>query len=350
MHVKFLCRQEPFVTENHPLAVSVLLPVFFRDLGSEDLRLLRRALDSIRQQEFRDDYEVLVLDDGSAVEIEGVLRKLGDTDLEKMRFIRNRRNQGLVYTLNRGLAEARFPLIARLDADDCWLPTKIKKQLDLMEADRDLTITATGMTLVTPEGKALETHVRPGDWTGILRFFVDVGCPFPHGSVLARRDIYRMLGGYCHNPARSHCEDYALWGIWLRFFKPAMIEEALYDYTVSSFSVSFVHREQQRRASGAVNRQFRNLDLVTRLPAALTELASVLGCSVLDAGILAYKMWRFRAPVYLRSACLEPLRIIMPDRHLVPSSHRGAAMDPSYLLGAGRVMKAEECHVVIQAT
>lgn len=337
------------MNENRPLAVSVLLPVFFRDIGSEDIRLLRRALDSIRQQEFRDDYEVLVLDDGSAMEIEGVLRKLGDVDLNRLRFIRNRRNQGLVYTLNRGISEAQFPLIARLDADDRWLPTKIKKQLDLMAADHDLTITATGMTLVTPEGDPLESHVRPGDWTGILRFFVDVGCPFPHGSVLARRDIYTMLGGYSHNPASSHCEDYALWGIWLRFFKPAMVEEALYDYTVSSSSVSSVHGEQQRRASGVVNRRFRNLDLVARLPDALAELASVIGCSVLDAGMLAYKMWRFRVPVCLPSACLEPLRIIMPDRHLAPSFGRWAAMDPSHLLRVGRVTEADECHVIIQA-
>ncbi|MGF9759598.1 glycosyltransferase [Microvirga sp. 0TCS3.31] len=337
------------MTDNHPLAVSVLLPVFFRDLGSEDLRLLRRALDSIRQQEFRDDYEVLVLDDGSAVEIEGVLRKLGNIDLEKMRFIRNRRNQGLVYTLNRGLAEARFPLIARLDADDCWLPTKIKKQLDLMEADRDLTITATGMTLVTPEGKALETHVRPGDWTGILRFFVDVGCPFPHGSVLARRDIYTILGGYSHNPASSHCEDYALWGIWLRFFKPAMVEEALYDYTVSSSSVSFVHGEQQRRASGVVNSRFRNLDLIARLPSALGELASILGCSVLDAGMLAYKMWRFRVPVYLPSACLDPLKAIMPDRNLSATSQKGTVLDLTRLIGARQAVEIKESLIAVQA-
>jgi glycosyltransferase involved in cell wall biosynthesis len=337
------------VNEDRQLAVSVLLPVFFRDIGSEDIRLLRRALDSIRQQEFRDDYEVLVLDDGSAMEIEGVLRKLGDVDLDRLRFIRNRRNQGLVYTLNRGISEARFPLIARLDADDRWLPTKIKKQLDLMAADRDLAITATGMTLVTPEGDPLESHVRPGDWTGILRFFVDVGCPFPHGSVLARRDIYTMLGGYSHNPASSHCEDYALWGIWLRFFKPAMVEEALYDYTVSSSSVSSVHGEQQRRASGVVNRQFRNLDLVARLPDALAELASVMGCSVLDAGMLAYKMWRFRVPVLLPVACIEPLRIILPDRHLMPSSQKGLPLDPSRLMGAWRATEADERFIAVQA-
>jgi glycosyltransferase involved in cell wall biosynthesis len=337
------------VIENNSLGVSVLLPVFFREVGTEDIRLLRRALESIRQQEFPQDYEILLLDDGSATPVEGLAPHLGYENLENVRFVRNQTNQGLVYTLNRGLTEARHPLIARLDADDRWLPTKIKKQLDLLAVDRDLTITATGMTLVTPEGQALEAHVRPGDWTGILGFFVEVGCPFPHGSVIARRDIYTMLGGYPHNPISSHCEDYTLWGTWLRFFKPAMIEEALYDYTVSSSSVSAKHGEQQRRASGLVNLRFRNLNLVERLPNALMELASVVGCSVLEAGVLAYKMWRFHVPVRLPSTALGPLHIIMPDRSLITSDQDKAALDPSALWRGGQSAGGEGRSVSIRA-
>src|SRR4051794_19792659 len=103
------------VIENNSLGVSVLLPAFFREVGTEDIRLLRRALKSIRQQEFPQDYEVLLLDDGSATPVESLAPHLGCENLENVRFVRNQTNQGLVYTLNRGLTEARHPLIARLD-------------------------------------------------------------------------------------------------------------------------------------------------------------------------------------------------------------------------------------------
>src|SRR5262249_40882822 len=150
---------------------------------------------------------------------------------------------------------------------------------------------------VSPRGEPLDVHIRPGDWNGILRFFIEVGCPFPHGSVLARRDVFRILGGYSHDPTVAHCEDYALWGIWLRFFKAAMIEEALYEYTVSSDSLSSIHGEQQRRASGTVNARFAAIDPVERVPCALTNLASACDLSLLEAGALAYRCWAYRPSI-----------------------------------------------------
>jgi glycosyltransferase involved in cell wall biosynthesis len=291
--------------------------VFLKDVGTEDIRLLRRALRSVREQEFRDGYEMLVLDDGSTVPVEDLAPTLGRENLEQVRFVRNKENRGLVYTLNRGISEARNQLIARLDADDRWLPTKIQKQLDLFESDDDLTIAATGMTTVTPQATALRTYIRPGRWTGILTFCSDVGCPFPHGSVIARRDIYRLLGGYSHHPTVRHCEDFSLWSVWLRFFKPAMIEEALYDYTVSAESVSILHRDQQGYATQAVIAEFRSLGLASHLPSTLQELASAVKCSVLEAGILAYRMWRFGIAVRLPPEGVDALRRVMPDRVIV---------------------------------
>ena len=123
---------------------------------------------------------------------------------------------------------------------------------------------------------------------------------------MARQEIYGLLGGYPQDPTFTHCEDYALWSVWLRFFKPNIIEEALYDYTVSPGSVSVVHEQQQASASHSVNQRFRALGLVRHLPGALAELASIIRGSILDAGILAYRIWRFRLCVRLPPEALEP--------------------------------------------
>lgn len=307
-------------------SVSVLLPVYFPDASVEAGRLLRRALESVLDQRFPGELEVLIVDDGSPTPIASLMDVVGPTLASRARWIRYGHNQGLVHALNTGLREARFPWIARLDADDRWCAGKIEKQFALIDTDPDLTIVGTGMTRVRPDGTVVDQHVRPGSWHGVLQFFRDIGCPFPHGSVLARRSIWRLLGGYPHDPAFSHCEDFALWGTWLRFFKPAMIEELLYDYTVSSDSVSNRFSAQQIQASGLVHGAFVRLDLVDVIPNALSNLAQALGISVMQAGVLAYRMWHYRIAVKLPIEVVPMLRLLMPDRgiELAPGTRHGA--------------------------
>ena len=294
-------------------SISVILPVFHRENSLQEIALLRRALESIKDQNFRTDYEVLLVDDGSPVPVAQQTELLGAA-ADDITWIRIERNGGLVNALNLGVRAAKYCFIARLDADDCWLPTKVEKQLDLFLADPDLTITATGMSQVRPDNTVIEHLVRPGDWSGILNFFVNVGCPFPHGSVIARAEIYRLLGGYPHDGRFSHCEDYTLWGIWLRFFKPAMVEECLYNYTVSDTSVSAQYAPQQAMASRIVSRRFAEGDLADRLPAALQSLSEILEVSLLDAGRLSYLLWQFRPEVVLPEAVIDALRVILFDR------------------------------------
>lgn len=296
--------------------VTVLLPVWMRaaDIGS--MRELEYSLDSISLQRFPSAYEILIVDDGcetpltSLVET-GVLRVPRHT-----RFVRQPRNGGLVHALNRGIAAARYPFIARLDADDAWREGKLGKQFALFDADPDLTICGGGMRIHFKGTDRTEDHIRGGSWHEVLRFFVEVGCPFPHGTVLARTAIYRLLGGYPHAPELSHCEDYALWGRWLRFFKPAMVEEIVYDYTASPSSVSSRHAEQQRAASRAVNLEFAGLGITDTLPGLLTTLSDTLGVSLVKAGELAFKLWSAPAVVAVPQASIAPLEALLPDRML----------------------------------
>jgi glycosyltransferase involved in cell wall biosynthesis len=298
------------------LDISVILPVYLNTVSGDAVNFLDRALESIFEQRFPGEFEIIVVDDGSKVPVSDVVECGAGEFADRIRWLRSVSNQGLVHSLNLGLSAAKYPFIARLDADDCWISGKIEKQCRCFFKDTDLTIVATGMARRTTEGILIDRHVRPGDWNGILRFFSDVGCPFPHGSVLARKDVYRLLGGYPHDVAFRHCEDYALWGLWLRFFKPAMIEELLYDYTVSRESISIQHSEEQTHASGIICNRFTNLNLAERLPSALTELASCLGISVYQAGVLSLRMWRHQAPVRIPHTAFEPLSIILNDMEI----------------------------------
>jgi len=301
------------------VSISVILPVFWRQPSPQAIRDLRRALDSVLGQSYPDAFEVLVVDDGSPNPVAGALAETAYAADSRIHWIRLPRNGGLVNALNVGLASARYDFVGRIDSDDSWRPGKIEKQARLLQQDPDLTIVGSGMRLVREDGSPDEDLVRPGDWKGILNFFVTVGCPFPHGSIVARRSVFTLLGGYPHDMRFAHCEDYALWGVWLRFFKPAMVEEILYDYTVSTASVSGVHGHQQREGSGLVQQTFIDLGDSSRLPAALLGLSKELGVSLYEAGRLSFLLWKYRPTTALPEGAVEHLRILLPDRRIVLS-------------------------------
>lgn len=313
-----------------PPAVSVVMPAFLRG-GAEELRLLKRALDSIHAQDWPGPFEIVLVDDGSPSPVADHLPALGAA-AGAVRLLRRPRNAGVTAALNAGLAAARHPLIARLDADDAWRPGKSAAQLAVFAADGDLTLTATGMARLRPDGGLMDTHVRPAEWGRILDFIVEVGCPFPHGSVIARRDIYLALGGYPHLAGYENCEDFALWSLWLRFFKPRMLEEVFLDYTVSPGAVSQRHGARQARASDGLRAGFARLGLARVVPGAMAAFAAALGLPLVEAGLLALRIWRHGLAVRLPEGALPPLRALLPDRDVEALPLAAPALCPAQVL------------------
>src|SRR4029450_204147 len=96
-------------------AISVLMPV--RDGAA----YLAASIDSVLGQDF-ENFELVVVDDGSTDATADILHRYAPRD-SRVVILRQER-EGLVAALNRGLAAAKAPLIARLDADDTALPVR----------------------------------------------------------------------------------------------------------------------------------------------------------------------------------------------------------------------------------
>ena len=84
---------------------------------------IEEAVESVLAQEFpRDQREILVVDDGSTDDTSERLKKYGDA----IRYLR-KPNGGQASAFNFGFAEARGEIIAPLDADDLWMPEKLRR-------------------------------------------------------------------------------------------------------------------------------------------------------------------------------------------------------------------------------
>jgi glycosyltransferase involved in cell wall biosynthesis len=99
-------------------AISVIIPSFNRP------QLTARAVKSVLAQTWSD-FEILVIDDGSDPDQVFSTETFADG---RVRLIRYATNLGVSAARNRGVYEARAPLVAFLDSDDCWLPDKLASQ------------------------------------------------------------------------------------------------------------------------------------------------------------------------------------------------------------------------------
>jgi len=298
--------------------ISIVLPVYFgRQADAQQISQLGRAIDSVFAQTFPDEWELLLIDDGNEVPLQTLMAGRSAYADRRVEIHRVPINSGLVNALNTGLALARFELIARLDADDYWLDGKLARQLNRFAQDSSLTLSATGMTLNFEDGAAAQEIIRPDGWQNILRFTRDVGCPFPHGSVIGRKDVFRALGGYSHAVDARHAEDFELWTRWIRFFKPAMEEKSFYHYTVAAGSVSISQGDAQRRASSWIHQRYLALGRIDDIPAQIEELAELLGITVLETGFLLHALWKHRPSSFALPVASVPLiRRILSDRRL----------------------------------
>ncbi len=189
-------------------AISILLPVHNAGMT------LRRAIDSLRAQTFTE-WELLAIDDGSTDSTPEILA-LATREDPRVRVLRIEKS-GIVAALNSGLAAARAPLVARMDADDEARPTRLDCQVALLSACPEVGVCATqvefGGDPVAHRGYAL--HV---EWTNSLTAPEEIALnrfvesPVAHPSVMFRRELVAAHGGY-----REHNwpEDYELWLRWM---------------------------------------------------------------------------------------------------------------------------------------
>lgn len=110
--------------------VSIVLPTYNRE------QFLPAAIDSIRQQTC-DDWELIVVDDGSVDETVPVLQALTD-DISGRVTVIKQENMGPGTARNRGIRAARGKYVAFYDSDDTWDSGHLSSCIDQLERNPDV--------------------------------------------------------------------------------------------------------------------------------------------------------------------------------------------------------------------
>lgn len=163
---------------------------------------LVETLESVRAQTFTD-WEHIVVDDASDDGTAEIVRRYADAD-RRFRLIRRAERGGPFAAANEGLEHVRGRYIARLDADDVALPTRIEKSLEFLAANPQLRACAGAIKVLGNGGLAehrietLPRGVGSAKWSVCVRTFMPC-------TLLVETDALRELGGYVELPvAQDH--------------------------------------------------------------------------------------------------------------------------------------------------
>lgn len=113
--------------------ISVIIPMFNAE------KSVIKSLVSVKNQTYKEDFEILVINDGSTDQSKLMVEEFIVANPELNIKLINQENQGVSKARNTGLELAKGTYIALLDSDDEWFAEKTEKQMKLL-SDKNLNI------------------------------------------------------------------------------------------------------------------------------------------------------------------------------------------------------------------
>jgi glycosyltransferase involved in cell wall biosynthesis len=173
-------------------------------------KFINEAIESVFGQTYKN-CELLLVDDGSIDNSTAIALRFAKQRAERVRYLEHtgHENRGMSASRNLGIRRARGEYIGFLDADDVWLPHKLERQVEILNAHREA-----GMLYGSPQlwhgwtgklediqrdclqeiGVPPDTVVSP---PRLLTLFLARKAITPAPSdVLLRREIVERLGGF----------------------------------------------------------------------------------------------------------------------------------------------------------
>jgi glycosyltransferase involved in cell wall biosynthesis len=213
--------------KNHPL-VSVIMSVYNGEPYIEE------AINSILSQTLTD-WEFLIVNDGSTDATETILKDYASND-SRIKILTNTKNIGLTKSLNLAIRQAKAQLIARQDADDICLSTRLAKQKEFLEDNPEVGLVGTGLYIMDEQGKIID-RCLPAVEDREIRYALIRHNIFCHSSIMIRKEVFIKVGLYDEHWITS--QDYEFYFRAANYYKLANLEEPLVYYRRTKNGITF---------------------------------------------------------------------------------------------------------------
>ena len=213
--------------------VTIVMPVY-NAAGT-----IAVAIESILNQTLTD-FEFIIIDDCSRDRSLEVITSYAKKDA-RIKVIANKENQGVMKSLNHGIAQARGKFVARMDADDESVAGRLLEQQEALEADAELALVGANYSLmgrhITKDILVNLPLTNDEIQSTILKYN-----PICHPVVMFRKDAFEAVGGY--REFFKNSEDYDLWLRMSKKYKLKNLSHPSLRYRLSTAGATLAKRWQ----------------------------------------------------------------------------------------------------------
>lgn len=261
------------------VSVSVILPSH----GRPDS--LKVACESVLSQSYRD-LELIVIDDGSKIDLRPVVEALDD---DRVRYVRHEVNGGPSRARNTGLKMARGRFIAFQDSDDMWLPDKLSRQIEKLESLPDEVGVVTGSKILYGRdefhnyGAGKVTCAPPPnrkiklDDDQVREFFFSNRISLQ--NTVFRRNCFPEREWF--DPCARANED---WEFTVRLVQHTKVYETLEPVVLSFISTDSISRNTRKQAIGTIRILKKNQRVLAAYPEAHARILLYLAQGLMSLG------------------------------------------------------------------
>lgn len=182
-----------------PPRVSVLITTY------NAAEFIVETISSVLNQSFQD-FELVVVDDGSTDDTFVILSRFTDS---RVRLLRAPHNLGVVGARNFGYRLLRGSYVATLDHDDVWQPTRLEQGVAILDVEPTTVLVGTQCALLSAD-QVIEFERYKGMTSMLLRWLLLTTCPIIYSSLLFRREVAQLPDGGFMHPDVLYADDYEL--------------------------------------------------------------------------------------------------------------------------------------------
>jgi glycosyltransferase involved in cell wall biosynthesis len=182
--------------------VSVIIPTYNR--GSS----IGAAIQSVLSQTFSS-FEILVIDDGSTDNTPSIVASFADP---RIIYEKHPNSGGPARPRNRGVQISQAKWIAFLDSDDWWMPNKLQESVDMLEAGADFVYHESYLVSSLPPKRHYWKRSKARKLKSPVFYDLLLNGPaMDNSSVVVKRELLDLIGGFSEDPLLIAAEDYDAW-------------------------------------------------------------------------------------------------------------------------------------------
>lgn len=215
-------------------------------------RYIDEAIGSILRQTFAD-FELIIVDDCSDDATLDIIRSYAAKD-SRIIYRSMHRNLNTAGACNFALRLARGMFIARMDADDIAVPTRLEQQVRFLRSHPEVGMVGSNMIMINHDNMVIGHRKYPTTDTAI-RKRIFRSSPFCHPSIMVRKTIAQQVG--CYNEKLVPAEDYDFFFRIGGVSKFSNLDEWLCRYRIHASNISFgTRQEEQIRQAILIRRKY----------------------------------------------------------------------------------------------